>query len=87
VGEDEPLKVVARTLEFIGTRHSKSPHTFVVAKWDESREITLTIPGILFSTPKGEAVFATSTILPIEISAYLSQKGYKPLALSTFFHP
>lgn len=87
VGEDEPLRVVARTLEFIGIRHSEGPQTFVVAKWDESRKITLTIPGILFSTPKGEAVFATSAILPFEISAYLSQEGYKTLALSTVFQP
>ncbi|MFH1624713.1 MAG: LysM peptidoglycan-binding domain-containing protein [Pseudomonadota bacterium] len=87
VDEEEPLKVVARTLQFLRTPYSAGPHTFIIAKWDESRQITLTIQGIIFSGPKGEVVLATSTTLPIEISAYLSQKGYKILLLSTFFHP
>jgi len=81
--EKEPLAVVARTLKFLDVQFEPGPHSFMAATRDDSRNIRLTLPGIVFADPHGKAVLVTPLSLPDEIAALLTQRGYKILALSS----
>jgi hypothetical protein len=50
---------------------------------DDSRNIRLALSGIIFSDPDGKTFLATTLSLPDEIKAFLSQRGYKILLLSS----
>jgi hypothetical protein len=58
------------------------PHLFLTSPDDITRNVELTLKGILFYAHNGASVFATPLNLPSEIGAFLSQRGYKVLVLS-----
>ena len=80
--EEDPLEMVAKTLEFLNVQFGPGQHTFVVAEKDSLRNIKFTLPAITFSDPTGKAVIATPADLRSELGALLSQKGYRILMLS-----
>lgn len=75
--EKNPLVTVTKTLEFLDIQFDSGPHSFMATTRDDSRNIRLTLPGIIFSGPHGEAILTTPLNLPGEIAAFLSQIGYK----------
>ena len=80
--EKEPLNLVARTCEFLGIQFRRGPHHFKAVNRDDSKNIRLTLPGIIFPDSNGASVLATPLDLPDEINAFLSHKGYKILVVS-----
>lgn len=80
--ESDPLAMISRTLKFIGLDCRKGPHVFTASEQGGSREIALTLPGVLFNDAEGKPVLATKLNLPGEIAAFLSQKGYRVLRLT-----
>lgn len=81
--EKEPPAMVAGTLEFLGIQFHPGPHDFMAVARDNARNIKLTLHGIVFSDANRKAIFATSVPLPHEIAAFLSQRGYEILVLSS----
>jgi hypothetical protein len=81
-GENDPLAIVSKTLEFIGVPFDTGPHDFLAAKRDDSKNIRLSLPGTVFSDKDGKPVLATPLSLPREIAVFLSQRGYRILVLS-----
>lgn len=81
-GEKDPLAVVSKTLKFLGAHFDTGPHSFMVTKRDESKNIKFTVPGDIFIDALGHTVLATPLTLPDEIAEFLSKKGYKILVLS-----
>ena len=81
--EKDPLNLVAKTLEFLGIQFQRGPHYFMASARDDSRNIRLALSGIIFSDPDGKTFLATTLSLPDEIKAFLSQRGYKILLLSS----
>ena len=71
-------------LDFLGVAFDSKPHELLAAARDETRTITLTIPGISFHDRKGKEILATDTRMPVEIVSFLNQKGYTLLELSQF---
>lgn len=82
-GVKDPRDLAGKVLEFLGIPFQKGPHSFTAGKVHDSGKITLKLPGVLFSNIKGQPVIATPMILPDEILAFLSQRGYKVLVLAT----
>ena len=80
--EKEPLSIVAKVLGFVGVRHSSSPHSFLATTRNESKNIRLTLPGIVFMDAQGKAILSTQLALPDEIATLLAQRGYRILDLS-----
>jgi hypothetical protein len=80
--EHEPLIMVAKTLKFLNVNFEPGPHSFSTSPDNITRNVELTLKGILFYTYNGDSVFATPLNLPSEIGAFLSQRGYKVLVLS-----
>lgn len=80
-GEQDPSLILKRTLTFVGVTFDSNPHSFLATDRDDSRNIKLTIPGIVFRDRKGESVLTTRITLPTEIVTFLSQRGYTILSL------
>jgi hypothetical protein len=80
--EQVPLTMVAKTLKFLNVKFKPGPHLFLTSPDDITRNVELTLKGILFYAHNGASVFATPLNLPSEIGAFLSQRGYKVLVLS-----
>ncbi|MEE4351647.1 MAG: LysM domain-containing protein [Desulfatiglans sp.] len=81
-GEKDPLALISKTLDFVGVQFHKGPLSFMTADKASPKNISFTIPGILFLNPKEMAIFATQKILPDDIAAFVGQKGYKILGLT-----
>ena len=81
-GEKDPAIILKKVFGFIGVQFDSSPHSFMAADRDETRNIRLTIPGIIFKDKGGQAFIATRLILPREIERFLSRKGYRVFILS-----
>ena len=79
--EAYPPKVVSQTLNFIGVQYDADPHAFMATSRDASKNISVTIPGIVFQDNQGRNVFASQLALPHEIAGFLTRKGYKILSL------
>jgi len=80
-GDADPAAVVSKVLDFIGVKFDVKPHPFASAGNEDSTNIKVTIPGILFQDSHGQNVFASHVALPEEIAGFLSRKGYKVLSL------
>jgi len=80
--EQAPLTMVAKTLKFLNVKFKPGPHLFLTSPDDITRNVELTLKGILFYAHNGASVFATPLNLPSEIGVFLGQKGYKVLVLS-----
>ena len=82
-GEKDPLTMVSKTLGFIGVQSQDGPHSFMAADRSDSRNVKLTVSGIIFSDTYGNAIFATPLNLPNEIASFLSTRAYRILPLSS----
>jgi nucleoid-associated protein YgaU len=80
--EEDPARIVSRTLDFIGVKFDSKPHPFTTAGKEESKNFRLTIPGIVFRDNHGQNVFASHLRLPDDIAGFLSRRGYKVLSLA-----
>jgi hypothetical protein len=83
-GEKDLNRITELTLDFLGLSFDSKPHHFLAASRDETRNITLTIPGISFYDQEGKKIIATDKKMPIEIVSFLNQKGYHVLELNQF---
>ncbi len=77
------LDVVVNILQFFGVRFRPGPLSFSATARDESKNIRITLPGVVFSDHQGRPVLATPLDLPDNIAAFLGRKGYGYLTLST----
>jgi hypothetical protein len=80
-GEKDPCKITELLLDFLDVEFHLRPHDFLVSSRDEVRNITLTVQGIRFSDKDKRKILATDTALPVEVAAFLNQKGYHLLEL------
>jgi hypothetical protein len=80
--EKDPSLAVSRVLQFIGVQFDSKPHPFMAASRGETRNIEMTIPGIVFQDDHGQKIFASRLKLPDQIVGFLSQRGYKVLSLA-----
>lgn len=80
--EKGSLTMVAKLFDFLGIQYNPGPHSFSATNRDDSRNIKLTLPGIVFSDTKGNDILASPMTIPDELVVFLSQKGYKILPLS-----
>ncbi len=79
--EQDPARIVSRTLDFIGVKFDSKPHPFTAGGKEDSKNFKLTIPGIVFRDNHGQNVFASHLKLPDDIAGFLSRRGYKVLSL------
>jgi hypothetical protein len=80
--EEDPSLIVSRTLDFIGVKFDSKPHPFTLTGKEDSRNIKLTIPGIVFRDNHGQNVFVSHLRLPDDIAGFLSSRGYKVISLA-----
>jgi len=80
--EKDPLAMVSMTLEFLDIESQNGPHSFMAGSRDDSRNVKLTLPGVVFPDSRGNPVLATPLSLPEEIAAFLSKRAYRILPLS-----
>jgi LysM repeat protein len=80
-GKKDPSKITELVLDFLELEFDSKPHDFLVSSRDESRNITLTVQGISFSDKNNRKIMATDTKLPLEVAAFLNQRGYHLLEL------
>jgi len=81
-GEEDPSSLVSKTLKFLGVQFDSKPCQFMATKRDESRNIRLTIPCIIFRDNNNQKILATHLVIPYEIVSFLSQRGYKVFDLT-----
>ncbi len=82
-GERDPLDMVTKTLKFLDVQFDSSPHSFMTRSGDSPRNISLTLPGLVFAKPQGKGVLVTPQQIPEEIERFLSRMGYEILLLSS----
>lgn len=82
VEEKDLSTLVSKTLDFLGVKFDSKSHNFMATERDESRNIRLTIPGIIFRDNNGRNILATRLKIPGEIATFLSQRGYRVLSLT-----
>ena len=80
--EKDPNTIIQKILAFLGLSFDSEPHHFLAAARDETRNITLTIPGISFHDHEGKKILATDKKMPRQIVSFLNQMGYNLLELS-----
>lgn len=80
--EKDPYLTVSSILEFVGVKFDSNPHPFLASSRAESRNVKMTIPGIVFQDNHGQNIFASHLKLPDEIVGFLYKKGYKILNLA-----
>jgi hypothetical protein len=80
--EAHPPAMVSQLLKFVGVQYDADPHAFMATPRDASKNISVTIPGIVFQDNEGRNVFASQLSLPDEIAGFLTRKGYKILSLT-----
>lgn len=80
--ESDPAAIVSRVLDFIGVQFDVKHQAFASAGKEDSTNIRVTIPGIVFQDSHGQNVFASHVALPEEIAGFLSRKGFKVLSLA-----
>jgi hypothetical protein len=83
-GEKDVNRMTELILDFLGLPFDSKPHHLLTAARDETRAITITIPGISFYDKGGKKILATGTRMPVEIASFLSQEGYSLLELNQF---
>jgi len=83
-GEKDLNKMTELTLNFLGLSYDSNSHRFLTSGRNETRNITLTVPGISFYDHEGKHILATEKKIPAEIVSFLNQRGYNFLELSQF---
>ena len=81
-GEKDLNRTTELILDFLGLSYDSKPHQFVTAEREETRNITLIVPGVSFYDQEGKHILATDKKMPAEIVSFLNQKGYNLLELS-----
>jgi hypothetical protein len=81
-GENDPISVTARILEFLGLPFVSKRHNFPAAPRDEGRCITFTLLGVRFHDHEGKKILATNVIVQNEFLQFLHQRGYYVLELT-----
>jgi hypothetical protein len=81
-GDKDPSSIVSKTLDLLGVQFDSKPHDFMAAERDQQKNVTLTIPGIVFQANSGKNIFATPLEIPDDIALFLSQRGYDILNLT-----
>lgn len=79
--EKNPLTIIKRLLRFLDIKFDAGPHYFMATTGPITKNIKLTVPGIVFSDSLGDTILATPLSLPEEIKVFCSNKGYKILSL------
>ena len=79
--EKNPLTIIKRLLRFLDIKFDAGPHYFMATTGPITKNIKLTVPGIVFSDSLGDTLLATPLSLPEEIKVFCSNKGYKILSL------
>jgi len=79
--EKYPLAITKRLFDFLDIQFDAGPHSFVATDGPITKNIKLTIPGIVFSDSHGDTILATPLDLPEEIKAFCFKKGYRILPL------
>jgi LysM repeat protein len=82
--EKDPSSIVSKTLDFAGIKFDSGPHPFMATEREDSRNIKITIPGIIFRDQNDQTILATHLRIPDELASFLSRKGYKILSLALF---
>ena len=82
--ENNLNRITKLILDFLDISFDSEPHQFLTADRDETRNITITVPGVSFYDQKGKHILATDKKVPAEIVSFLNQKGYTLLELSQF---
>ncbi|MBN1277487.1 MAG: LysM peptidoglycan-binding domain-containing protein [Deltaproteobacteria bacterium] len=82
--EKDPQAFVEKVFKFLEIQFHRGPHYFMAKKGDESKNIRLSLPGIVFSDSHGNPIFATPLHIPYEIALFISQRGFSILNLSPF---
>ena len=82
--EKSSSEFITRTLDFLGIEFDSKPHPFWGVDRDETKNIRLMIPGIIFRDYSAQAIFATRLRLPPEIESFLAQKDFRILRLPIF---
>lgn len=77
----DPSSVVPRVLEFAGVPFDSKPHVFLAAEGDESKNITVTVPGITFPARDAHIIFFPTAPVPEPLAGFLSEKGYTILTV------
>jgi len=81
--EKNPLAMASKTLKFLGWQHKMGPHTLSTAS-HSTKNIKLTLSGVIFFTESGNSVFMTPLDLPPEVALFLYEKGFRVVTLSSF---
>jgi len=74
--ESDPFSMVAKTLAFLNFPFDAGPHSFLASAREETRNIRLILPGVVFADSRGRDVFAVPKDLPDDIVTFLSEIGY-----------
>ena len=85
--EKNPSFILSKTLDFLGVTFDSELHTFLATDREETRNVSITIPGTIFEDNYGQTIFATHLRLPDEITNFLSQRGYKIFSLALSADP
>ncbi|SPD74580.1 exported hypothetical protein [uncultured Desulfobacterium sp.] len=80
--DKDPLELVAKTCGFLDRQFKSGAHDFKAGTGKDSKNVILTIPGVIFKDSGGGPVFATPSVLPDDIAMFLAQRGYKVLLAS-----
>jgi len=59
--EKEPERIVARLCEFLGIQFKPGPHDFMAVKGDGSRNVRVTLSGVIFPDTSGQSMLATGS--------------------------
>lgn len=76
-----PLEALPKVLEFLGIPFDGRPHTFLAADRGETRNLSMTLQGVQFSSADGRKILASPIHLPLPLSGFLSTKGYTVIEL------
>ncbi len=80
-GQNPSIEMVAKVLNFLGVPNDEGVHSFMGADRDSSRNIKISVKGVVFSDPEKRAIFAIPNGLPIELQAFLHEKGFRLLEI------
>lgn len=78
---DDPLTVTTRVLGFLLIPFDPSPHQFLAAERDPSKNVSMMVDGIVFSDKDDKKILAPARTLAAPLLQFLSGKGYRILKI------
>ena len=78
----ETSAITTEALDFLGVEFDSKPHQFYGVDIEESTNVMLSIPGIIFRDKENRSVLATPLTLPDDLTRFLAGKGYRILLMS-----